>query len=120
MLCHRVDGGRRLSEPSEGLCQAVRIPRFRPATDLADNSGSRWDRSDTPAKTTGVYVLSASYYQLTHDYLVPSLRKWLASKLQETHRGRASLLLKARTDHWKTAGKTTGTMTATCPRGGNT
>lgn len=29
------------------------------------------------------------YYQLTHDFLVPSIREWLARKQQETRRGRA-------------------------------
>jgi len=29
------------------------------------------------------------YYQLTHDYLVPSLRDWLTRKQKETRRGRA-------------------------------
>jgi serine/threonine protein kinase/formylglycine-generating enzyme required for sulfatase activity len=33
------------------------------------------------------------YYQLTHDYLVPSLRNWLTRKQKETRRGRAELLL---------------------------
>lgn len=33
------------------------------------------------------------YYQLTHDYLVPSLRDWLTRKQKETRRGRAELLL---------------------------
>ncbi len=41
------------------------------------------------------------YYQLTHDYLVPSLRKWLTRKLQEKRRGRASLLLESRASMWK-------------------
>jgi len=45
-------------------------------------------------------AFAASYYQLTHDYLVPSLRKWLTRKLQETRRGRASLLLNARASMW--------------------
>ena len=35
----------------------------------------------------------AKYYQLTHDYLVPSLRDWLTRKQKETRRGRAELLL---------------------------
>ncbi len=35
----------------------------------------------------------ARYYQLTHDYLVPSLREWLTRKQKETRRGRAELLL---------------------------
>jgi len=33
------------------------------------------------------------YYQLTHDYLVHSVRKWLTHKQRETRRGRAELLL---------------------------
>jgi formylglycine-generating enzyme required for sulfatase activity len=33
------------------------------------------------------------YYQLTHDYLVHSLRDWLARKQKETWRGRAALIL---------------------------
>ena len=33
------------------------------------------------------------YYQLTHDYLVSSLREWLTRKQKETRRGRAELRL---------------------------
>jgi len=33
------------------------------------------------------------YYELTHDYLVPSLRDWLTRKQSETRRGRAELRL---------------------------
>ena len=33
------------------------------------------------------------YYQLTHDYLVPSLREWLTRKQKETRQGRAELIL---------------------------
>ncbi len=40
------------------------------------------------------------YYQLTHDYLVPSLRDWLTRKLRETRRGRAALRLGERTALW--------------------
>jgi serine/threonine protein kinase/formylglycine-generating enzyme required for sulfatase activity len=43
---------------------------------------------------------SAQYYQLTHDYLVPSLRDWLTRKLRETRRGRAALRLAERTALW--------------------
>ncbi|HVA45075.1 MAG TPA: formylglycine-generating enzyme family protein [Pirellulales bacterium] len=35
-------------------------------------------------------------YQLTHDYLVPSLRDWLTRKQRETRRGRAELRLAER------------------------
>jgi eukaryotic-like serine/threonine-protein kinase len=40
------------------------------------------------------------YYQLTHDYLVPSLREWLTRKQKETRRGRAELLLADRAVVW--------------------
>ena len=40
------------------------------------------------------------YYQLTHDYLVPSLREWLTRKQKETRRGRAELRLSERATLW--------------------
>ena len=40
------------------------------------------------------------YYQLTHDYLVPSLRTWLTRKQKETRRGRAELRLAERSAQW--------------------
>jgi eukaryotic-like serine/threonine-protein kinase len=39
-------------------------------------------------------------YQLTHDYLVPSLRGWLGRRQRETRRGRAELRLAERTALW--------------------
>src|SRR5262249_19575948 len=52
----------------------------------------------TPTDPEGKEGASSSqpgqkYYQLTHDYLVPSLRDWLTRKQKETRRGRAQLLL---------------------------
>ncbi len=40
------------------------------------------------------------YYQLTHDYLVPSLRDWLTRKQRETRKGRAELILEERSAIW--------------------
>lgn len=42
----------------------------------------------------------ARYYQLTHDFLVPSIRQWLTQKQQETRRGRAELRLAERSALW--------------------
>ena len=39
-------------------------------------------------------------YQLTHDYLVPSLRDWLTQKQRQTRRGRAELRLAERSASW--------------------
>jgi formylglycine-generating enzyme required for sulfatase activity len=44
---------------------------------------------------------SQKYYQLTHDYLVPSLRDWLTRKQRETGQGRAELRLADRAVLWK-------------------
>ena len=41
------------------------------------------------------------YYQLTHDYLVPQIRKWLDLGLERTWRGRAKLQLARLSDAWK-------------------
>ncbi len=40
------------------------------------------------------------YYQLTHDYLVHSLRDWLTRKQRETRKGRAELRLAERASLW--------------------
>lgn len=42
----------------------------------------------------------SKFYQLTHDYLVPSLRDWLTRKQKETRKGRAELLLADRAVVW--------------------
>lgn len=39
-------------------------------------------------------------FQLTHDYLVPSLREWLSRKQRESSRGRAELRLEERAATW--------------------
>ena len=44
--------------------------------------------------------LITRYYQLTHDYLVHSLRDWLTRKQRETRRGRAELRLAERSSLW--------------------
>ncbi len=42
----------------------------------------------------------SKYFQLTHDYLVPSLREWLTRKQRETKYGRAELRLEERSALW--------------------
>ena len=43
---------------------------------------------------------SEPHYQLTHDFLVPALREWLAAKQRETRSGRAELRLAERAALW--------------------
>jgi eukaryotic-like serine/threonine-protein kinase len=45
-------------------------------------------------------VKGEGFYQLTHDYLVPSLRQWLSRKQRQSRRGRAELELAAATALW--------------------
>jgi serine/threonine protein kinase/formylglycine-generating enzyme required for sulfatase activity len=45
-------------------------------------------------------IARAKKYQLTHDYLVPSLRSWLTRKQRETRKGRAELCLAERSALW--------------------
>src|SRR5262249_30384311 len=53
------------------------------------------DEGESPSSRT-----DGRYYQLTHDYLVPSLRDWLTRKRRETPRGRAELRLAERAALW--------------------
>ena len=50
--------------------------------------------------STEIRLTPAAQYQLTHDYLVPSLRDWLTRKQRETRRGRAALKLAERAAAW--------------------
>ncbi len=55
---------------------------------------------DNPGQAGKPDLQGEKYYQLTHDYLVPSLRDWLTRKQKETRRGRAELLLADRAAVW--------------------
>lgn len=62
------------------------------------------DMTDT-AKNTVASTSSDSagepHYQLTHDYLIPPIREWLARKQRETWRGRAERKLAERGSLWR-------------------
>ncbi|MCA9050923.1 MAG: serine/threonine-protein kinase, partial [Planctomycetaceae bacterium] len=55
---------------------------------------------DSPSDSPRLSSLATRFYQLTHDYLVPSLREWLTRKQKETRTGRAELKLEERTAMW--------------------
>ena len=57
----------------------------------ADTEGRRSDSGD---------LAHSQHYQLTHDYLIPSLREWLQRKQMETKRGRMEIRLQERTALW--------------------
>lgn len=59
-----------------------------------------------PDEASGLDIESADedrarYFQLTHDFLVPSMRQWLTRKQGETRRGRAELRLAERAALWR-------------------
>ncbi len=51
-------------------------------------------------RTSDFSIQTSNFYQLTHDYLVPSVREWLTRKQRETRKGRAELKLEERTALW--------------------
>jgi serine/threonine protein kinase/formylglycine-generating enzyme required for sulfatase activity len=59
-----------------------------------DASPTRKGEDDSARPATG------TCYQLTHDYLVPSLREWLTRKQKQDRRGRAELRLAERAALW--------------------
>ena len=84
-----------LREPPRRLRRPAPHPRRRAAADHADRP-----RGARPARARSARAEAAGYYQLTHDYLVPSLRDWLTRKQRETRRGRAELRLAERAALW--------------------
>jgi formylglycine-generating enzyme required for sulfatase activity len=86
-LLRILDGQIRLITPTDPEGKEVLEPG-------ASAPGGPGPVADAPGPDGG------RYYQLTHDYLVPSLRDWLTRKQKETRRGRAELLLADRAAVW--------------------
>ena len=122
-LLHVLDGEVRLITPTgpEGAAHDLRVK------DLASKETSSEKRTrgskNSPSAEKGAAVMPAvpsserngrRYYQLTHDYLVPSLREWLTRKQRETRRGRAELRSKSEPRSGVFARRT-----AFCPLPGN-
>ena len=85
-----------ICRPSQGLRRPDPHPRRRASPDHAHRPGRlRGDEPDRRACSR-----AGHYYQLTHDYLVHSLRDWLTRKQRETRRGRAELRLAERSSLW--------------------
>lgn len=63
----------------------------------ADPQQGAWEDTGSDSGPSG---RRERYYQLAHDYLVPSLNAWLTTKQRETRSGRAMLLLDALSSDW--------------------
>jgi serine/threonine protein kinase/formylglycine-generating enzyme required for sulfatase activity/tetratricopeptide (TPR) repeat protein len=92
-LIHILDTELRLITPTDpaGNEEGERM-KDQPAGQPSPGPGSDSAFSPQPS--------AFRYYQLTHDYLVHSLREWLTRKQKETRRGRAELRLAERTALW--------------------
>jgi hypothetical protein len=66
---------------------------------MKDEGGRMKDEAE-PSAFSSFILPPSSFFQLTHDYLVPSLREWLTRKQKETRRGRAELRLAERASQW--------------------
>ena len=66
--------------------------------DTTDTQATATQNHEAPSAVSP--LVSTTQYQLTHDYLVPSLRDWLTSKQRETRKGRAELKLAERAAIW--------------------
>ena len=97
-----LKGHRRSEHELMNLCGYSDAPReFAELLGILDGSL----RLITPVDNPDQQSLSGAepkqrYYQLSHDYLVGSLRDWLNQKQQETLRGRAQLVLAERSELW--------------------
>jgi serine/threonine protein kinase/formylglycine-generating enzyme required for sulfatase activity len=82
------------NSPSE-FAELLRIldSELRLITPTDPEGASAHERESTPN-------VPQEYYQLTHDYLVPSIREWLNRKQKETRRGRAELQLAELSAMW--------------------
>jgi len=71
---------------------------------MKDEGGRMNEDTGTETAPDSSFILHPSfsqrYFQLTHDYLVHSLRDWLTRKQRETRRGRAELRLAERAALW--------------------
>lgn len=68
---------------------------------------SELDAEAAAGVNSGESRVTGSRYQLTHDFLVPSIHAWLSRRQRETLRGRTELLLAERAGSWnlrRTAG----------------
>ncbi|MGO9923644.1 MAG: protein kinase domain-containing protein [Isosphaeraceae bacterium] len=95
-LIHILDPELRLITPTdpegvEGGEWRVEGESTRPRLGIADGAVDPATHHSPP---------STRYFQLTHDYLVHSLRDWLTRKQKETRRGRAELRLAERSSVW--------------------
>ena len=102
-LIHILDGELRLITPTDPEGQdGGRRAEGGGRTKEDPGSQADFDDSSVPLPSSALRPPPSvlRYYQLTHDYLVHSLRDWLTRKQRETRQGRAELRLAERASLW--------------------
>ena len=89
-------------ELQEAATYADRPHEFADLTHILDNELRLITPTDPEGSDDDQSIAKPGerYYQLTHDYLVHSLRDWLTRKQRESRRGRAELRLAERSASW--------------------
>lgn len=94
---------RTLSELREASCYAGRAEEFAELLRILEQDLRLVTVTESPGGVDSKAGESGSEivcYQLTHDFLVPSLRTWLSQKQRETVEGRVELMLEDRAAAW--------------------
>ncbi len=90
------------------LCRAsgyVRTPRrFAELLEILETDLKLVTRVEQPERD-GVGAPAETHYMLTHDFLVHSIRPWVAEELQRTAAGRAEAVLRARDQLYRVRGE---------------
>ena len=99
-LLRILDAELRLITPADvAKDEGGRMKDEEEETEHRKDEGGRM-KHDPQASPDSSFIHHPSSFQLTHDYLVPSLRDWLTRKRRETRRGRAELCLAERAAEW--------------------
>jgi hypothetical protein len=99
-LVRMLDHELRLITPTEEGMRDEGGGMKREDTSIAGSASSFIPHPSSLITSELPHPSSLRHYQLTHDYLVPSLRDWLTKKQRETRRGRAELRLAERAALW--------------------
>ena len=92
---------RSASELMKAAGLADRPGEFREVIEVLDKRLRLITPTEAELPETNEVAANESYFQLTHDYLVPALRRWLTRKQRSSIAGRARLRLAERAAIWK-------------------
>ncbi len=97
LACHYVSRPRDFDDLIRILDGELRLITLMDNTEPIELAANTTESTSTKER-----LAPAAQYQLTHDYLVPSLRDWLTRKQRETRNGRAELKLAEYSAAWNT------------------